>query len=123
VLAAGVLVGGLVASAPASAATHTMTAGGHHVAASRNHHESAHHRIMTHKLRKLRHCESGGRYHIDTGNGYYGAYQFSRATWHGLGFHGLPSHAKKGTQDSAATKLHAAQGWHPWPVCSKKEHL
>jgi hypothetical protein len=78
---------------------------------------------MTHKLRKLRHCESGGRYHINTGNGYYGAYQFAKSTWHSLGFHGLPSDAKKSKQDAAAKKLHASQGWHPWPVCSKKEHL
>lgn len=32
-------------------------------------------------LRVLRMCESGGNYQINTGNGYYGAYQFSAATW------------------------------------------
>jgi hypothetical protein len=32
-------------------------------------------------LLKLRMCESGGNYQINTGNGYYGAYQFSLATW------------------------------------------
>lgn len=32
-------------------------------------------------LYKLRTCESGGNYTINTGNGYYGAYQFSAATW------------------------------------------
>lgn len=32
-------------------------------------------------LSKLRICESGGNYAINTGNGYYGAYQFSAATW------------------------------------------
>lgn len=32
-------------------------------------------------LLKLRTCESGGNYSINTGNGYYGAYQFSYATW------------------------------------------
>lgn len=32
-------------------------------------------------LRKLRNCESGGNYKINTGNGYYGAYQFSKPTW------------------------------------------
>ena len=26
-------------------------------------------------------CETGGRYNANTGNGYYGAYQFSAATW------------------------------------------
>jgi uncharacterized protein YabE (DUF348 family) len=32
-------------------------------------------------LQKLRFCETGGRYNANTGNGYYGAYQFSAATW------------------------------------------
>lgn len=32
-------------------------------------------------LLKLRQCESGGNYQINTGNGYYGAYQFSIPTW------------------------------------------
>lgn len=32
-------------------------------------------------LYKLRMCESGGNYAINTGNGYYGAYQFSAPTW------------------------------------------
>lgn len=32
-------------------------------------------------LRVLRMCESGGNYQINTGNGYFGAYQFSEQTW------------------------------------------
>jgi uncharacterized protein YabE (DUF348 family) len=32
-------------------------------------------------LYKLRMCESGGNYQTNTGNGYYGAYQFSQSTW------------------------------------------
>lgn len=32
-------------------------------------------------LYDLRMCESGGNYQINTGNGYYGAYQFSIPTW------------------------------------------
>jgi len=32
-------------------------------------------------LLDLRNCESGGNYQTNTGNGYYGAYQFSIATW------------------------------------------
>lgn len=35
-------------------------------------------------LSTLRGCESGGNYKINTGNGYYGAYQFSAATWNSL---------------------------------------
>jgi uncharacterized protein YabE (DUF348 family) len=36
-------------------------------------------------LAKLRQCESGGNYADNTGNGYYGAYQFSPGTWNSLG--------------------------------------
>jgi uncharacterized protein YabE (DUF348 family) len=36
-------------------------------------------------LQKLRQCESGGNYQDNTGNGYYGAYQFSPSTWSSLG--------------------------------------
>lgn len=32
-------------------------------------------------LRVLRNCESGGNYSINTGNGFYGAYQFMDSTW------------------------------------------
>lgn len=32
-------------------------------------------------LLKLRTCESGGNYQINTGNGFYGAYQFMSSTW------------------------------------------
>lgn len=36
-------------------------------------------------LYQLRMCESGGNYAINTGNGYYGAYQFTISTWNSLG--------------------------------------
>lgn len=52
-------------------------------------------------LLKLRDCESGGNYQDDTGNGYYGAYQFSLGTWDSLGYSGLPSSAAPSTQDQA----------------------
>ncbi|MEA2826992.1 MAG: resuscitation-promoting factor RpfA, partial [Actinomycetota bacterium] len=38
-------------------------------------------------------CESGGDYSINTGNGYYGAYQFSLSTWQSLGYEGYPHEA------------------------------
>ena len=34
---------------------------------------------------RLASCESGGRWHIATGNGYYGGLQFSASTWRGFG--------------------------------------
>ena len=66
----------------------------------------------------LRQCESGGNYAINTGNGYYGAYQFSQATWTGLGYPGRPDQASPATQDQAAQKLQARSGWGQWPACS-----
>jgi Transglycosylase-like domain len=67
----------------------------------------------------LRRCESGGNYAENTGNGYYGAYQFSAATWHGLGLPGLPSDAAPAVQDRAAQQLQARSGWGQWPSCSR----
>ncbi len=52
-------------------------------------------------LEKLRDCESGGNYADNTGNGYYGAYQFSLGTWERLGNTGLPSSAPPAVQDQA----------------------
>jgi len=66
----------------------------------------------------LRQCESGGNYAEDSGNGYYGAYQFSLNTWEGIGETGLPSDAPPAVQDQAAARLQALRGWEPWPACS-----
>jgi hypothetical protein len=72
---------------------------------------------------RLRSCESGGNYSINTGNGFYGAYQFDLQTWHGLGFGGQPNQASPGTQDAAAHKLYNMRGWEPWPTCSRRMGL
>jgi hypothetical protein len=69
---------------------------------------------------RLRQCESSGNYADNTGNGYYGAYQFDLRTWSGLGYTGLPSAAPPAVQDLAAERLQAARGWEPWPACSAK---
>ncbi len=66
----------------------------------------------------LRQCESSGNYATNTGNGYYGAYQFALPTWLGLGFTGLPSNASPSTQDLAAKIEQQRAGWYAWPVCS-----
>jgi hypothetical protein len=66
----------------------------------------------------LRDCESSGNYQDNTGNGYYGAYQFSLSTWLGLGESGLPSTAAPAVQDAAAYELYRQRGWAPWPACS-----
>ncbi len=67
---------------------------------------------------QLRMCESGDNYAEDTGNGYYGAYQFSLQTWYGLGLSGLPSSASAAVQDQAAQALQARSGWNQWPQCA-----
>jgi hypothetical protein len=67
---------------------------------------------------ELRECESGDNYSDDTGNGYYGAYQFSEQTWQGLGYSGIPSDAPPSVQDQAAEQLQARSGWGQWPACS-----
>ncbi len=63
---------------------------------------------------KLRTCESGGNYATNTGNGYYGAYQFDLGTWASVGGSGVPSDASPATQDALAYKLWQQRGWSPW---------
>jgi hypothetical protein len=69
---------------------------------------------------KLRRCEAGGNYTRNSGNGYYGAYQFSAATWRSLGYPGLPHQAPPEVQDEAARKLQRRSGWGQWPACSRR---
>jgi hypothetical protein len=69
---------------------------------------------------KLRNCEAGGRYDRNSGNGYYGAYQFSAGTWRSLGYKGLPHQAPPEVQDEAARKLLARGGWGQWPACARR---
>jgi hypothetical protein len=69
---------------------------------------------------ELRQCESGGNYQDNTGNGFYGAYQFDQRTWNGLGYPGRPDQAPPAMQDQAAKQLQASRGWGPWPSCSRK---
>ncbi|MBA3268606.1 MAG: transglycosylase family protein [Acidimicrobiia bacterium] len=70
-------------------------------------------------LRALRSCESGGDYTADSGNGYYGAYQFAADTWQSLGYDGYPNEAAPAVQDEAVARLYARSGWTPWPGCSE----
>jgi hypothetical protein len=67
---------------------------------------------------QLRECESGDNYQENTGNGFYGAYQFSPQTWTDLGYPGRPDLESPAMQDQAAAKLQAEAGWGQWPACS-----
>jgi hypothetical protein len=70
-------------------------------------------------LRAIAACESGGNYSANTGNGFYGAYQFTQATWESVGGTGNPAAAGPAEQDRRAAMLYAQQGSSPWPVCGR----
>ncbi|MFK0111103.1 transglycosylase family protein [Streptomyces sp. NPDC091217] len=70
---------------------------------------------------RIAQCESGGNWHINTGNGYYGGLQFSASTWRAYGgsaYAGTADQASREAQIAVATKVQHAQGWGAWPVCS-----
>jgi hypothetical protein len=69
---------------------------------------------------KLARCESGGNWHINTGNGFYGGLQFSLSTWHAYGGSGMPNRASRTEQIRIATKVQRSQGWGAWPACSAR---
>lgn len=69
---------------------------------------------------RLAKCESGGRWHINTGNGYYGGLQFSLQTWRGYGGKGMPHKKSRAQQIKIAKKVKKGQGWGAWPSCSSK---
>jgi uncharacterized protein YabE (DUF348 family) len=65
-------------------------------------------------------CESGGNWHINTGNGFYGGLQFDYNTWLAYGGGGYASRADLASRDqqiAVATRLYNARGSSPWPVC------
>lgn len=70
---------------------------------------------------RLAQCESGGNWHINTGNGYYGGLQFSASTWNAFGggeFASTADQASREEQIYVAEKVLAQQGWGAWPACS-----
>ena len=69
---------------------------------------------------KLAQCESGGKPETNTGNGFYGMYQFTLETWQSLGGTGYPHEADAATQTAMAKKLQAQAGWGQWPGCADK---
>ncbi|HEU5033631.1 MAG TPA: transglycosylase family protein [Mycobacteriales bacterium] len=67
-------------------------------------------------------CESGGNWHINTGNGYYGGLQFSQSTWANYGgrqFAARADLASRTEQMTVADRVLKAQGWGAWPVCGR----
>lgn len=69
------------------------------------------------RLSRIAQCESGGRWHIATGNGFYGGLQFLPSSWWAVGGTGLPHYRSKLEQMYRAVRLMRLQGWGAWPVC------
>jgi len=65
------------------------------------------------------HCESGGNWATNTGNGFYGGLQFTMSTWHANGGTGSPQNASRSEQIAVANRVLATQGIGAWPVCGK----
>jgi cell wall-associated NlpC family hydrolase len=75
---------------------------------------------------KVAACESGGNWHINTGNGFYGGLQFTTGTWAAYGGKSYASRADlatKSQQIKIAEKVLKGQGPGAWPVCSIKAGL
>ena len=71
---------------------------------------------------RIAHCESTSRWHINTGNGYYGGLQISAGTWRafgGLRYARLPHRVGKLKQMRVAERILRGQGWGAWPHCSR----
>ncbi|MEW1914065.1 transglycosylase family protein [Kitasatospora sp. NPDC085895] len=72
---------------------------------------------------KVAACESGGHWHANTGNGYYGGLQFNQATWRangGTAYAARPDLATREQQIAVAEHLAARRGLAPWPVCGAR---
>ena len=70
-------------------------------------------------LAAIAQCESGGDPTAVSPDGRYrGKYQFSRATWRGVGGTGDPAAAPEAEQDRLAALLLRKQGRSAWPVCA-----
>jgi uncharacterized protein YabE (DUF348 family) len=69
----------------------------------------------------ISHCEAGGNWAINTGNGFYGGVQFDQNTWErqgGLRYAPRADLATREEQIAIAEVTRARQGWGAWPVCS-----
>ncbi|MEU1616076.1 transglycosylase family protein [Streptomyces sp. NPDC005722] len=75
---------------------------------------------------KVAACESSGKWHINTGNGYYGGLQFAQSTWKAYGgakFAARADLATRSEQIAVAERVLDGQGPGAWPVCSQRAGL
>jgi hypothetical protein len=72
---------------------------------------------------RLAGCESGGNWHTNTGNGYYGGLQFSSGTWLAYGGGAYAARADLATREqqiAIGEKVLKGSGWGAWPACSAR---
>jgi len=78
---------------------------------------------MADAFARLRQCEAGGAYDRNSGNGFYGAYQFMYQTWQSVAPNDwkntYPHQAPPSIQDQAARNLQQRSGWGQWPACAR----
>lgn len=69
---------------------------------------------------QLSYCEAGGKPTTNTGNGYYGMFQYDIGTW--ANYMGYPRAdlAPAEVQLAKAKETQARRGWSPWPACARK---
>ncbi len=72
------------------------------------------------KILRVAQCESGGRWNLNTGNGFSGGMQFLPSTWRSVGGRGMPHDASKLEQMYRSALLVRRSGWAPWPVCGRR---
>lgn len=66
-------------------------------------------------------CESGGNWHANTGNGYYGGLQFNLGTWQAYGGTSRPDLVSREQQIAVAERVRdASGGYGAWPVCGAR---
>ncbi|MEC3976585.1 transglycosylase family protein [Amycolatopsis sp. H20-H5] len=72
---------------------------------------------------KLAKCESSGRWHVNTHNGYFGGLQISPSTWRSFGGTAYARSADLATpeqQKAVGRKILKTQGAKAWPTCLAK---
>lgn len=76
---------------------------------------------------QLAHCETGGDWATNTGNGFGGGLQFAHqsgwSTWRAFGGEEFAEHpwdASREAQIVVAERVLASSGWRAWPGCSRK---
>jgi uncharacterized protein YabE (DUF348 family) len=70
---------------------------------------------------RIAQCESGGNWHANTGNGYYGGLQFNLGTGRAYGGTRRPDLVSREQQIAVAERLRdASGGYGAWPVCGAR---